>query len=260
MATKAAVDDETKPTTDDATEGSKKVDLTQDELNKAIDARLGRAKSKHDAEVKARDEKIADLEEKLTAATKSKEKVKKKPAGDGEEEDENVEEIFREKYKGILATEDAKLKAEAAKRQAAEKDAADARADALKTRKQVAMARAMQKSANFYDIGDVEALTDRMITFDEDLKRFVVLDHEGKPMENSKLDPMTLEEFYADFAAKRPYLVNGDMIGGAGSSESTKGKSSLGVVRSKADLKDWKSKSEFIDKMGEEAYAKLPAK
>jgi hypothetical protein len=232
--------------------GAKKVDLTQDELNALIDRRFGKISSKHEDEKKTLTDEIATLRAELEAAKAGK--------GGKEGKDGEEDEGTRKRYKDILTTEENKRKAEETKRQSAERERDEARKNEMAIRKEVAMHRGMQK-ANFVDQNDVVALTQNMIQFSEEHNRFVVMDQDGKPRENAKLEPLTLDEFYADFAAKRPYLVNADMVSGAGSSENNgRAGSQLGIVRTKADLKSWKDKSDYIDKFGREAYEKLPLK
>jgi predicted RNase H-like nuclease (RuvC/YqgF family) len=100
-----------------------------------------------------------------------------------------------------------------------DKEVTSARQEALNVRKQVALQGSATK-ANFVDLDAVIALTDRYIKFDEERNRFVVLNEEGGERFNSAMELMSLDEYYREFATKKPYLVRGDVKGGSGSSES----------------------------------------
>lgn len=127
--------------------------------------------------------------------------------------------------------------------------------DAYRIRKEVAMRRAASEAANFYTIDDVLALTDAQIEFDTDANDWVIKEN-GVVKQNSELKPMSLTEFYEQWAQARPYLVNGDVKSGAGSSEN-KGSGGTGTVTKRADLKDAESIAEYISKFGLSAYEKL---
>jgi hypothetical protein len=223
-------------------------DKQQKKINDIIDARMGKAKGKHAEELTAAQEKIAELTAQLEEAAKAAD------PNDPEGKKKYKELIDAEKAKTTKADEKAKLNETKAK-------AAEARE--LNLRKETAMSRAMQKAAKFVDTADVMDLTNKYVTWNDELERFVVLGPDKKIRQNSSLDPMTLEEYFTDFAQKRPYLVNGDVKAGAGSEEAG-GNVNVGTVHTKADLArstpalTRKAKSDFIDKMGLEAFEALP--
>lgn len=248
VAEKAAADKVIKDAAD--AEAAKVVfsDAQQKKLNDVIDARLGKVKGKHAEELSARDEEIVALKAQLEEASKAFDK------DDPEGKKRYKELIDAEKAKTSKADEKAKLNETKAK-------AAEARE--LNLRKETAMSRAMQKAAKFVDTSDVMDLTSKNIVWNDELERFVVLGPDKKIKQNSTLDPMTLEEYFTDFAQKRPYLVNGDIVAGAGSHEAG-GNAAIGTVHTKADLKrstdtlTRKAKSEYIDKFGLDAFENLP--
>lgn len=93
------------------------------------------------------------------------------------------------------------------------------KAEAMKIRKDSATMAAASK-VGFVDVSEAVALTERSVKWDEDRGTFVVLNERGVERLNSSYEPMSLEEYYAEFAAKRPHLVRADVRGGAGGTES----------------------------------------
>lgn len=238
IADKKAEDDKVEPFSD----------KQQKKLNDVIDARLGKVKGKHAEELSAKEQEIADLKAQLEEATKAIDKDD--PEG-------------KKRYKDLIDGEKSKTTKAEERAKANEAKAKSAEAKELNLRKEVAMSRAMQKAAKFVDTADVMALTQNNIVWNDELDRFVVLGPDKKIKQNSSLDPATLEEYFIEFAQKRPYLVNGDIVAGSGSHEAG-GNVNLGTVHTKADLTratpalTRKAKSDYIDKMGIEAFEALP--
>lgn len=220
-------------------------DAQQQKLQEIIDSRMGKVKGQHEKELKDRDDKLAALEAELA-------ELKAGKSGNGEEDDKTRKEEIKQLIK---AEKDKAAKADQL-RQQAEGKTKSTEQELLNLRKETAMQRAMSKF-NFVDQEAVMALTAKNVAWSDDAKAFVILGADGQPRQNSALDNLTLDEYMAETAAKRPYLVNGDMVPGAGSTEGTKS-NITGVVKSKADLKDRKARMEYIDKFGLEAYEKLP--
>lgn len=102
--------------------------------------------------------------------------------------------------------------------EAAKKEATEAKSETLKVRKEVAIQRAASKLA-FVDLGMVTKLTEDSIKWDETKGRFMVVSETGGERLNTALEPMTLEDFYKEFAVSSPYLVRSEARGGAGSSQ-----------------------------------------
>lgn len=102
--------------------------------------------------------------------------------------------------------------------QSKEEEAKTARTEFINVRKEVAISSAISK-IGFVNNDVVSKLTKDELTWDSDKNRFTVLGPDGTPRLNSAFDPMSLEEFYTEFAVKNPYLVRGDVKGGSGSSE-----------------------------------------
>lgn len=147
-------------------------------------------------------------------------------------------------------------------RDEAQAKASSAEAQMQEMRKEHAMHRAMTSiESKFVDLRAAYELTKDHVAWSEELNQFAVVDADGQPVRNSHLEPMTLQEFYTVFAIKHPYLVRGDLVPGAGSSESQFRSGSRTVyARFKSDLKTVAEKSAFVDKYGYEAWDKLPLK
>ena len=85
-------------------------------------------------------------------------------------------------------------------------------------RKKVAIQAAAAKH-NFVDVNVVMKLTEDAVQWDNERGAFVVMEG-GVARMNSSFEPMGLEEYYAEYASKSPYLVRSDARSGNGSSES----------------------------------------
>lgn len=100
----------------------------------------------------------------------------------------------------------------------------------------------------------VEVMTDNAglgITVEQDKTGNYIVREKGQIKLNASLEPMTLSEFYAEFAVKNPKMAN--VHSGSGSRQD-------GKVRSKSDLKTVAEKHSFIIKRGIRAYEMLPLK
>jgi hypothetical protein len=220
-------------------------DKQQEFINTLFDKRFAKISEKHNTEKKQLEDKVKELEAQLAAAG-----TKKDPPTD--------EDPDKKQFKSILENEKNKTKLAETQAQQRTREAEEARSELLRTRKEVAMQRAAQKQ-DFHELEVVLKMTWDAVEYDEDTKQFVIKEN-GVIKQNSSLQPMTLEEYYNTFASQRPYLVKGDIKGGAGSSEGYRGTDTAAIVKSKADLKTPKAKSDFITKFGLEKYEALPLK
>jgi hypothetical protein len=133
-----------------------------------------------------------------------------------------------------------------------DKEVSAAREEAKQIRKEVAMQKAASK-VNFVNIGVVTKLTGDNIRWDDTRNTFIVVNEHGTERLNAAYEPMSLDEFYTEFAAQNPYLVRGDVKGGAGSTESQRsglssngkytveqifGKKSVGALANKLNKED----------------------
>lgn len=99
-----------------------------------------------------------------------------------------------------------------------DKDVEAARKEALNIRKQNAIQSAAS-SHGFVDVDVVTALTSEAIQFDPEKAKFYVVGENGQPRLNAAYEQMSLDEYFQEFATKKPYLVRGDVKGGVGSTE-----------------------------------------
>lgn len=84
------------------------------------------------------------------------------------------------------------------------------------TRKQNAIRDAIQ-GLEFIDPGDVIKLTQNDLNWDEQRQRFIVVNPDGSERMNAAYEPMSVQEFYQEFAAKKPQFVKGSFKAGSGS-------------------------------------------
>jgi hypothetical protein len=113
--------------------------------------------------------------------------------------------------------------AEASKKEAdqARKDADKAKHRAIETEKRFALTTAASKQ-DFVDVSDVIALTSGSVIWSEDDSKFIVVNEHGEPRYNAAFQPMSVEEFYTDYASKKSHLVRSGARGGLGSTTSTR--------------------------------------
>lgn len=102
---------------------------------------------------------------------------------------------------------------------AKDREVAAAKDREMNIRKEVALSKAAGK-IGFVDLGSVMKLTADLVKYDEATGRFVVVNEQGQVRLNSAYEPMSLEEFYQEFAAKNPWTVRSDLKPGVGSTES----------------------------------------
>jgi hypothetical protein len=102
-----------------------------------------------------------------------------------------------------------------------DKEIETAKQSALNVRKNVAMREAADR-CKFVDTSDVVEMTDKFVRWEPTRNAFVVINESGQERFNAAYEPMTLEEFYVEYAAKKPHMVRGDARGGTGSAESQK--------------------------------------
>lgn len=229
----------------DSDKDKKPVQLTpeqQEHVNTIFNSRFAKITAKFEEQINAQK---AELE--TFKATKDADKEKDK---DKDKDDDGI----KKEFKGLLEAERNKTKLAEVERQKSVQEAKEAREEAMKVRKEVAIARAATKQ-NFYELDVVSNMIWDKVEFDADSNTFVVKEG-GVIKQNSSMVPMTLEEYLTDFASKRPYLVNGDVKGGSNSTDN-KSNNSAGLIKTRADLKTAKEKSDFITKFGLAKYEAL---
>lgn len=74
--------------------------------------------------------------------------------------------------------------------------------------------------SGFIDPHIVQRLVEDAITYDEAKNDWRVHNESGQERWNKNLQPMSIEEFFSEYAEKHPYLVRGSNMSGTGSMES----------------------------------------
>lgn len=231
-----------------------KVEFTpeqQEHINNLFNQRFAKITTKHESEMKAMSDSIEALKVKATPTPTPT------PSPDTDENKRQMKELLDAEraqttnIKNLLDasnTEKAKI-LEENKRILKDQAINDA-------------AQSLPNGVEFHELKTVKKLVEDDISFDADANQWVVKEN-GTVKLNSSLTPMTLTEYFAQFAAARPYLVKGSVKGGSGSAESGRGNGPIGgvgVVRAKSDVKTTKEKVDYITKFGYAAWEKLPTK
>lgn len=186
----------------------------QEIIDKAVGRNVAKVREEYTSQKSALEAQLAEAREAAKAA--------KTPAAKVDANDEVAQlraQIDEMKSAGRSnASEAERWKSEAQKMQEQVRAAQDA---ALEIRKENAIANAAQK-VGFVDVDDVVALTSKNIAWDADLSKFIVVSKDGQARMNAAFEPMSLDEFYADYAAKKKHLVRTDVLFGTGSTESSR--------------------------------------
>lgn len=246
-------------TNNDGTQNTPNTPITfSDEQKSAIttiiEDRLTRQTNKHRADL---DKALAD--QKLAHDAEIA-RLKEASKGKGGEPLTDAE---KEQYKALLEAEKRQTVAERALREQSEARIKEVEGTNAKIVKDVAIRDAIfdQDTFTFVDANVVKTLTEGSVVYDSELGKFVIKDEAGVIQQNSSLQPQTLKEFYAAFAAKHPYLVASKAKSGTGAGESSRTMAGgLSKIASKADFKNSSEKSEYIKKFGYDQFAALPTK
>lgn len=235
-------------------------------INKLIQDKMGKAGSEARAEAAQLREELNALSQELTSAKEALKQAAKagEPTKDGKDK---VEELQRQMEEVKNA---AKIREEEARRYkeeaiATKREVEAARQENLNFRKQTAINNAASKFP-FHNLEAVRVLTEPYIKWEEKDKKFVVLNDQGSERLNASFEPMTLEEFYEEFANKNKYLVRGEVRPGVGSSESSgfrhggkisveqifgpKSSSKLANDLAKSDIKEYRRLKEIAKAQG----------
>jgi len=193
----------------------------QKKVNELIEQAMGRAGKEartETAEIKAR---FSTLEDELKQArldlVKAKTSSQKQEAGDDIKALESTIKEMQNAHKTVTEDRDRALKA------VQQKDLEVKRAEtsALNIRKEIMLTQAANK-INPFDVGAVVSLTENSIAWDAERARFMVVDPASQqPRLNSAFDQMTVDEFFAEYANKHPYMVKTGARPGTGSSDSS---------------------------------------
>jgi hypothetical protein len=213
MATEPIIDPATGLPT--ASAGETTVTLPQEKLDDIINKAVGRATSSHKAATAAAEAKAAQLELELAEAKK----IKPTTSSDGKRTVEELEAEIAETKRAGQGNVEA---LERQKQLLADKDREiqTAKEESLNIKRDVAITSAASK-IDFVDLNVVAKLTKDNITTDPETGRYVIVGDNGQPRLNGQYEPMSLDEFYADYAAKNKYLVRSNVGTGTGQSTAT---------------------------------------
>lgn len=242
------------PNTNPNDTAEQKLELTpeqQELVNKQIAARLTRQEKQLTDQFNASkvqlDEQMRELTEQIEAL-----KTTKTPVTDSDKLD--TEEAKKAQIKALID-------AEVQKRTQTERKLTDTSAERdrlanelKETRKRQAITEAMT-GHGFQKPTDILKLTYDMVEYDETSKNYLVKEN-GVTKENASLEPMTLTEFYAEYATKNPGYVSSDAKSGVGSTPGSK--QPAGVVRSKADFKTREAKVKWMSEHSIQEWEDLP--
>lgn len=205
----------------------------QDKVNELIQRAMGKAAKETKADLERAKVELTTAQTELAAAKAAATKVKT-PAEKAEAMDD-VAALAAQlaETKAVVNS----LKSESDRWQREAKAKADevetARRETMNFKRTSAMQTAIGKLP-FVNTDVISKLTvDNVIVDPDNVGKFLVLNDDGSPRLSNTLEPMSLDEFYTDFASKNKYLVRGDILAGTGASESQRG-----VSGSRIDVKD----------------------
>lgn len=248
--------------TDATTQATEQTDVTtekvtftpeqQARVDVIVREAMGRAGREKAQEATALATKVTQLETDLAAA-KAAQKTATTP-GDKKAAKEDIEELQNRIQEMTNVQTQTQQEVERMKKVIGDKDkeVERAKADSLDVRKQVAIQDAAG-DVGFVNVNIVSKLTSDQVKYDETLGRFIVYAENGQQRLNASYEPMSLKEFYAEFADKNPYLVRSDAKGGSGSSQSQK----VGGTATKyalADVFGTKSNAALANKLAHDNY------
>lgn len=234
----------------------------QAHIQKLFDTRFASISTKKEEEVTAAKAETARVAKELEDLRKKVPTVEAPPTAHAStEEKEQMAALLRSEQSNTQAAKTAWEK---------EKERADSLAavnsEILKTQAIHAAASNLENGLVFHDLPMVTELVKRSIVLDKDTNQYVVKIN-GVVKMNKSLQPMTLPEYFMEYATQRPYLVKSQVKPGSGSQESISGgQGEIGIIRTKADLnrgtvsQTVAAKSAYITKFGLEQYSKLPTK
>ena len=192
----------------------------QERVNQIIKEAHGRLVREEKAATVAAEAKATELAAQLAEAQAKLAAAPAKKKDDAQEDVDTIKGQMAEMKR--VADLD---KAELTRSQALLKDkdalVATVQAEALNVRKESAIHNACAK-LNFVDLEEVTQLAAKHIGWDSDTKKFFVKGENGQPRMNASYLPMSLSEFYSEYAESKPYFVRGGVASGTGSSEATR--------------------------------------
>lgn len=217
MATEA-----TTQANDTTTQNNQRAPYTPEQqahIDQLIREAQGRAASDTKAELQRTQSEIANLRTDLEAAKAAAKNATSKTGKDAANADVAALEAQMAEMRNASQSTKQELERLQSALKAKDTEVLTAKQEATNVRKQVAITNAASK-VNFVNTEVVSKLTQDSIKYDESKGRFVVLGENGAERMNASYEPMSLDEFYTEFASKNPYLVRGSVKTGTGSTES----------------------------------------
>lgn len=187
----------------------------QAKLDEIIKKSMGRAASETRQELATEKAKVTKLEADLRQALEDVKTARTpKEVKDAKGEVAELQAKIDEMLNARTATT-SELEGLRKQLQDSKADGDKAKAEALNQKKLNKITQAATKE-DFVNLNVVMRLTEDNIKWNEAEGKWIVLNDEGQPRMNAAYDPMTVEEFYQDFATKNPYLVKGSVVTGTG--------------------------------------------
>jgi uncharacterized protein YukE len=190
----------------------------QAKVQEIVDAAVGRAGAPFKAQASQLETEKTQLQSQLQDLQNQLKTLKATGAGNGDEATTLKAQIEEMRNAGRANADALKLAQDQLR--AAADEAKNARSETTNVRKSVAIQKAVA-SHNFVNTEIVEQLTDKFIKVGENGK-LVVVNEDGTPRVNAAFEPMTLAEFYQEYAAKNPYLVRSDLKPGLGTTQNAR--------------------------------------
>lgn len=197
-------------------------DRQQEKVNELLRDAQGRAGREAREKAQTLETELATLKSELDEAKRvaaaAKTTTAKKEAGDDVADLRAQIEEMRKAHSPVAA------EMERMKQSLQVKDAEvlKAKQGTSEVRKEVALVSAAAK-INPFEVDEVVNATKNAFVWDENTGRLVVVDPStGQPRLNSAFERMSVDEFYAEYASKKPYMVRGTAKAGTGSTESTR--------------------------------------
>jgi hypothetical protein len=195
----------------------------QARVNELIREKQGEAAREIRAQNAELQRQMAEMQAQLAEATKSQ---RKNPTAEGAEDIEALKNVISE-MKSVTAQRDQELDRYKQQLSAKASEVEKTRQEMVNIRRGMAIRDAASK-ANFVDLNAVSKLTEDSVKWDDSKGRFLVVNPEtGTERMNAAFEPMSLDEFYTEYAARNPYLVRGEARGGAGSYENQRNGASM---------------------------------
>jgi hypothetical protein len=208
----------------------------QTKLDEIIKSAMGRAAATERAQVAQLTTQVESLQTALEAAKAAAADASRSRSERRESSNDvtalqaQVEDLRSAKQ--IAAAELSEMKSQAT---AKEREVATTRQQLHEERKTSMLSRVASQH-NFVDVDTVATLTAKNFKWSDETGSFTIVDETGQEKLNAEYKPMSPEEFFADFAAKKPWLVKSDVRTGNASTESQR--SGLPAQASKPSVED----------------------